>query len=251
MINQQVTPWLPKSTLTGDNCRAIIQQCVADWGEKWFVSGRLCSARFQHAPERLPHHRNLEIGPGLSLSCPADSRLELTSQLLSRPLTQRHIRTVQDLAIIDRLVDEALSSLGASLKDLWRKPLESDETERFSMSVEVEKAGPLVWLSISAARLGALLRKNAPPPRPQLPAGRPDAAIADQQIEIGGFLGSTRLSLSDIERLETGDVIVLDEKTSTPIGLTINGVSRVDEAATIQPLEETLSLTLQKSIEQW
>ncbi|KPL68268.1 hypothetical protein SZ64_09125 [Erythrobacter sp. SG61-1L] len=245
------TLWLPESALLDARTAGQAVRCIQEWAGEWCASAQ---------PDLPPRWEQIEPGAlgfaaayrgrGFRLTLRQDGRLALASLLLGRNLSAGDLRTAQDRAVIDYLLDKAMGALGAKLDTALPDAREA-EGDCFGLPVLSASGETLMRIEAGRGLLAALALgwAGSPRRRPPLPARRP--ALAPQGLRLSARLGTSRLSLPQIEALEAGDVLTLDTALSAPLDALIDDVSAATGALGLIASESGIQFQLTRPATQW
>jgi flagellar motor switch/type III secretory pathway protein FliN len=243
--------WLPDSAFLGKSTMAPLADAVGVWSGQWLSTGELSqNSGWRKFLGPIPEMR-VSVGEGSAILCPQDSRLELASLLLASEVSARRLRTVQDRRVIDHLVDEALAGLAAALRDVLSTAGYSDEGPYYALDFGHSPSEAVLAVTCSHSCLIELARSQAQPSRGQTPTEPLTAVISGQAVSIGAMLGNCRLTLAEIEALDVGDIIVLDQRTRTPIDLMIGGGNAARSVAVVSAGAQKLTLVIERNSDKW
>lgn len=251
MTPVSVRDWLPDTAFLGQDTISPLVEAVLRWGKQWLATGELVQNGGCHMiPTPLPEAR-LQVSDGCAVLCSAESRLDLASLLLSCEVNTRRLRAPCDQAVIGQLVDEALVSLVAALREIPVAARTYADAPCYSIDIGIDPAKPIFAIVCSRSHLIALAQAQAPPRRAGLPAQPLATAIQDQTVSMGARLGHCQLSLAEVEALDVGDIIVLDQVGSNPVDLLIGNGHATQGGARVSTTARNLTLILERNTDQW
>lgn len=243
--------WLPDSALLDARTAEPVARCVQEWAGEWFAAARPCLPprweRLEQGPTMLGFTSPYE-GRGFRLALHEEGRLALGSQLLGRGLAEHDLRTPQDRAVIESLVERSLAALG-SLLDIALP--QGNSAEGFTLPVTSADGDLLLRIEAGASVLALLARGWAGSGRKRAPLGPRSPALEPQPLRIGARLGCSRLALAEVQTLEVGDVLALDTPLAAPLDALIDNMPAASGALALVPGESGLLFQLTRPATQW
>jgi len=234
-VTAQVQDWLPVQVGQRQVIEARVAQAVEAWSTAWFARRRVTVVGARAAlsdpsgEAESPAWRRYDAE--LALACPAraaqrlldwvfDVRAEGPASDMDRRVLER---VEQDL--FSDLIQRVASAL--DLKAAGRpgppQPVGSPFGRLGGVTFTLGEASGGGLLSL-AAPLNAILplcRRSLPPPRPTPPPAPRAVALGHHPVTIEAVLGMAEISVSELRRLEPGDVLILDRKLGEPTALAL------------------------------
>jgi hypothetical protein len=170
--------------------------------------------------------------------------------LLGREITDRHVRAKGDHAVVNALVTCATDALGSELVRLLGSPDRSDG-ECFALPILAEDGTPVLRIEAGRDALVALAKHWAGPVRGDKPPAAFRSALDEQRVRLAARLGSSRLTLPEIEALAPGDVLLLDTPVPEAVEAWIDEQSAAQSALTVIPGDDKLKLQIVRPASQW
>lgn len=235
--------WLPQSALLEVRTAAPVAGVVADWSREWLSMGGLAAA---------PCWERCTSAIGATVLHPpeGDGTLRLVGMLLGREITDRHMRTPGDRAVVQELVSCAIDALRSVLARLLGNGSVSDG-ERFILPILTEDGLPVFRVEAGREALVGLAKRWAGPVRPDQPPATFRSTLDEQRLRLSARLGTSRLTLPEIETLAPGDVLVLDTPVPDAVDAWIDEQAAAPSALTVIPGEDTLKLQIARPASQW
>ncbi|AKM07973.1 FliM/FliN family flagellar motor C-terminal domain-containing protein [Pelagerythrobacter marensis] len=250
-------PWLPDCAFTGQTTLAPLASCSAEWSAAWLANETL-------EPDLNWNRGGIDAAftpqatvNGFALFATPERRLRLASALLGRTLEARHLRTEYDRALLDKLVDRALAdltdrirqSLSFTSSKLTQPAMRPDSI--FRAALRTGNGLDVVHLVTSKSVLIEVARRRAARPRARNPIHSRARAIETQAVELSALVGHTSLSFHDLQELETGDVIALDDQANRPRDLFAGGRLCAKACVEIAANDGRLSLIIERAVNEW
>lgn len=247
--------WLPDCAFTGLATLAPLVSCSSEWSAAWLADGTLEPDLAWTRGSIDPAFTPQASSNGFVLFANQERRLRLASALLGRVLDSRHLRTEQDRALVNGLVDRALGDLaeriGRSFPDSTPpRPLSATNCE-FWVALRIDNKHDVLRVATSKSTLVQVARRRAPRARARDPIGPRTHAIETQTVELSALVGRTRLSFHDLQELETGDVIALDDRADEPRDLFAGGRLSAKACVEIAANDDRLSLIIERAANEW
>lgn len=247
--------WLPDCAFEGLATLAPLVACAAEWGQAWWT-GTKVEMDFAWRPagfgiDRFPQRPAGNFGLLANEEC----RARLASAILGRAIEPRSLKTEQDRALVDGLVDRALNDLAVRIEAALPsiKHDRSDAVGGYELAVPLRLESGQEILRIASRRcdLIEIARRRARPARPAAPLHRRTDAIAPQAVELFALVGRATLSFQDLQGMEVGDVLTLDAEKDTRRDLLVAGRLCAKQAVAIAANDDRLSLIIEQAVNQW
>lgn len=247
--------WLPDCALTGLPTLAPIAACAAEWSAAWLGRDRLEPDLTWSAEDIEDDLVPQASRPGFALFTRAEERLRLASLLLGRPIEPRHLRTDHDRALVERLVDRAIGDLAdhiaRSLPQSSNGKTSPQSNFAFSAAFRLSNGGrDILRIGTHRRFLVELAKHNAPPARARRSLDTRSSAIALQTVDLSSLVGCASLNYHELEGLEVGDVITLDDRADARRHLFVAG-RPVGDCVAIAANDDRLSLIIEKAANAW
>lgn len=223
--------WLPPIAIFDGGVSRRFDELLQTWRRQWFPAPITLTSKATAAPISGIHrgeHWRTQCG-NLAFAADQQRRIRLASAVLGFNKTWRKSDS-RDAAFLSRLAQEAVADFAAGLASLFQNKPSLEKIEGTTDSLPIAMsfgvsngAGKLFDISVSWEAAVAARKSLTPPARATLPLQSRHAAIASQQIRIGGYVGSGRVELSDLRALAPGDILVLDRAIGDEFNVTING----------------------------
>lgn len=234
--------WLPQSALFEVRTAAPVANVVAEWSREWLSGGVLS------VPPRWEPCVTTEMA---GLHPPGEeAKLRLAGMLLGREITDRDVRAKGDRFVVDALVTHATDALSCELVRLLGSPDRSDG-ECFVLPILAEDGTPVLRIEAGRDALVALAKHWAGPVRAGTPPAAFRSALDEQRVRLAARLGSSRLTLPEIEALAPGDVLLLDTPVPEAVEAWIDEQSAAPSALTVIPGDDKLKLQIVRPASQW
>src|SRR5690606_3646025 len=140
-------------------------------------------------------------------------RHALVCALLGRTIPQRDIRTVHDRAVIDHLLETALGDLArrllVALPDNSSSSPSIDPEAVHCLTIGCGTLARALQIQLATPLLVRLARSLAGEPRPAPAPEERHAALHLQRVSLAARIGTSRLTLSELEGMTAGDVLTL------------------------------------------
>ena len=215
-----VKHWLPRGAYTDDAVKAALCEPVARWSGRWFGRETAAVATVLHWPETAPPQARVfsgsvaeaqMSGPGKRRVLEAALDVDLAAQALGEG----------DRRVLDGLAQRIAEDLVAVLDETFGGNAGHGDDARIGAMLSLRGGDALavtlpsqVLVPALKARLGAV-RKPTSAPRERV------QALGPLRVMACGVLGSADLSVSDVDALGIGDVVILDRTLSEPVELRI------------------------------
>jgi hypothetical protein len=223
--------WLPSQATDPAEIRAMLDRVLADWSEHWFKT-ELASATpaFQDDwPDSKAANIWRSIGHTASIALTPNAQLVMVSAMLGCPAPHGPAQP-NDRVITEGMASSAADDLLVRIAELAGEkhaefkptsgPLVFDDCQWWEISFRSGKRAFKLSLERNAL-VSIIKRQLAPADKPKLRTIK--SALAGQSIELTAEVGRCSISLSDLQDLATGDVIVLDRSSKDPLDLLIDG----------------------------
>ncbi len=225
--------WLPAPALFDGVLADRVGGVVEAWRRRWLAAPEKSSLRFQAGGTLSASQTGWRSSCGrLLVLCDRQAELRLAAAMLG--MRPRANRASADLALLNRLAEEAIAGLFTMLADVLRSGATAERMTKeikdgardISVALQFNVSGPGgrlfdVHVTPEAAVAGRKAAIVSGRSAPQL--GRRQDAIARQDVRVGAIAGSGQIELSELRSLAVGDVLVLDRKVGDRFDLTMNG----------------------------
>lgn len=225
-----LTPWLPAEALSPVHFEQAISSLVGDWSSHWFPKAK-ASCRPQL---RSPLGRSSQQlawrswGQECGTCLDEAGRLALAEAMLDRAIAANAVQASDQPLLNDitnRCVDDLLGRL-SWLIDHDRTPDLSGEAlgpdSGAVWDIGLKRSGVTITLVISRSALVRWRKQLVPASKAPKLAGVVQALRA-QPVGLGLDLGRGSLTLTELENLAPGDVIILDRAVDAPLELLAAG----------------------------
>ncbi len=259
-MRQKAVSWLPDSTLTGPRSAEAAARCFEDWAGDWLTEPCLMiPSRWKKcfgANRPASDFDCASEGRGYSLHVHKSARLALASAMLGQNLSQRDIRTAQDRAVIDHLLKSAFEDLAGRIESAFQHALAERELgpepqRKLFLPVTCGNVQSALRLVADIELAVRLLRESAAPARDHAPPAPVGAALNALDVKISARLGTSRISLGELETLAVGDVLTLEAACHSPVAACLNGQPKGEAAISLLPQEDRLMLQIERPASQW
>ena len=243
------TAWLRRtigegSSVASRSNRATISACgrfsacaaaIAAWSGTWFAAaGWQAASTFR--PDDAETWTVLSQGTAGTLVGRPRARLELALALFGG--RARPNPTDADLVLLRRLAGRAIDDLQTRLDTALPATAGSGPVWRLSIGPGPR---PPLAIEIPQASLVALARRSTSPRAARGVLTPRHDAVADRPLRCAALLGTATLAVKDIDALEPGDVLLLDQPVDAAIPLLVEGkpshlrfaIDRLDEQVTL------------------
>lgn len=224
-MTEEVLEWLPVEATACAPVKSAIEGGVADWCEHWFAGRRVRVAGLTPTPKSAPASTDEAgwrlFGQSVAISYPKKAATRLLEWALDvelerivltdvdRQLMQAfERRLIGDLAV--RL--ETALGVGGGLRDLPANTI--DPLGRLGglvVSLADGQGLQLLSLGIPLATVLPLCKSSsARVDRQPVPLDRLMQALGPVTVSVDAMLGKAEITLSDLQGLSAGDVLILD-----------------------------------------
>jgi flagellar motor switch/type III secretory pathway protein FliN len=259
-MNPQALPWLPACALASPRSAEPVVRCLEAWSGDWLAAECL-----EPQPRWEPHEKvsrnsrkfeQVASLNGFCLSISDSGKLALTCAMLGRTIPQRDIRTAQDRAVLDHLLESALDDLArrlqAALPAHPSHPVPAlDPESGYFLTIGCGAIARALQFQVATPVMVQLARSWAGSPRPA-PALEPRQTALDlQRLALSARIGTSRLTLSELENMAAGDVLALASPIADPLTACIDGRPVGDAALSLHPQDDCFMLQIERPASQW
>lgn len=242
--------WLPDCAVTGDHALTTVTDCMSRWNDDWFAKKPLAAAPDWRRAGATAGLVFAGRGNGIVIRYRPDPDWSLAGLLLGKKLHAKDVRSKRDSLLLEALVKKALADLLERLTKALPKGGEGDEPA-FELPMKTQRGNELIVVSISRAILTDLALEKCPPPRPLGRPARRAEALADQTVRMSALVGRSKLELVDLLEISVGDVLILDRMLGSPMDVMVENRVRGKDSAMLSQDGESLSLSIERSVDQW
>ena len=210
-------PWLPASALDPVHFERAVQQLISEWSSHWFAKARASvRPRLREVGGVAPRFPNWRSLGGLcGLAFDEASQLALAEAMLDRQVAANAVQGA-DRPLFEDMTLRALDDLVERIAALVGRP-----TAAGIDGEAIELGGAMMW-EIGLRRSGTSLlmaidrsvmiawRKRLSPVSSRGKLTGITRALGPQPVEIDAAFGRGSITLSELEHLAPGDVILLD-----------------------------------------
>lgn len=239
----QAVAWLPADALQGPRAAQPAADAIAAWGRHWFATGDW-SAGTRYEPAAAGDWALLREEPGFRIAARPKAMLALAFALLGEKL--RTDLSDADLKLLRRLAARALDDLAARLQTAF--PSQGDAPRapgkpEWQLTVGTP-AEPWLALVVDEPMLAAATRRTYSASRRDVPLAKVSEAVAGIDVSFSARIGSALLAIEQIDLLEIGDLLLLDQCHPASAQLTVAGRTS-DLRFTVGDAGDRLTLTMQ------
>ena len=215
--------WMPDACLRHERAIQPIAAVLAGWESKWF--GRtIWNAAGPWSPEARSSGSwtTLRDEARIAIRGGPDSILRMAFAMLNEPAHPN--LSARDLRLLRRLSNEALEDLLASVETTLparKSPAPGQDCWTLEITLDGE---PILEISINRADLSFLARRGFTPVQTTKALAPVPSAVANVSVSVAAQLGRTSLDIDQIQSLEPGDILLLDQPVEEPITLIVAGL---------------------------
>ena len=224
---QRVRAWLPNGAFEVATGERALGGTVAAWSHHWFSRGEaVVSACRQDLP--APRDSLSADGVAGAIALPPRARRTLLEAALALDLAEMTIGE-PDRPVLDRLAEQMTHDL---LKRLAMSRGEGEDSAMLGVTLALG-GRELLTLHLPMADVARLIQAALPRRTQREPLTSRRKALGPTSITVDGLLGYGMLSISELEGLSAGDIVLLDRGSSAKAELRLAPGSRLIAPATM------------------
>ena len=247
--------WLPETAFEGFTAVAPLSNCLSGWSKAWLPEDELEADPKWTMGIPLPALIPQIERPGFALLARAQNRMRLATALLGNVFDRHGARTDADHALIDLLIEKALTDLadrvGEGMRDVGLPVGTTLAEHDLTIALRAKDGTDLIHVATCRNILIALLKRRSRPPRQGQPLAARLTTVAAKRIELGALVGRASLTFQELQCLEVGDVVTLDDRIDERRDLLIAGRNCARDCVAIAANDDRLSLIIERAVGQW
>jgi hypothetical protein len=236
-----VRRWWPLELADRAVARETMSEAIGAWSSRWFVKSPVVVSNFRSVRGSARSSGGDEswraYGSSVALSCSRRGSQRLAEMALdlrtAQPLVSETDRGLLDL--YEPMLLNDLANQIASALNLGGNPTPATTGSIFDpfygdggacIDLVERHAGILLTVAVPLSEIAALALERAWPPAGRAPVlTTVPQAMGATALQLQATLGVAELTLSDLEGLSPGDVLVLDAPINAGVALTLKGSS--------------------------
>ncbi len=249
-MTERLREWLPGDALVSNNLLEALQSAVLSWSHEW-ATGDHATVTVA-APLRPRTAINaladgLQLGNSLCVQWNDQCAFRLSSWVLGCKIDPALLTGMDRdvlLAFAEKVRDDFITRIERALgaADTSKS---ADDREQVAFEIRTVQGTPLLTLAVSAAHLVTIRKRQMPPPATAAqPLVALQAALGSQTVAYTAWLGSVALTASDLQCIEVGDVLVLEQSANHPVRVCLAHPARAGLLAHLQSVDPTFTLVL-------
>lgn len=253
----QVRDWLPYGVVTHDCVRRAIEEAVARWHDRWFIDAYVSVSDMTAAPEAPWSDgddggwRVLRAAVAVrlrrqGLARAVDKVLDTGTEGLSLTEGDRYVLAGLERRIVESLVEDIEQAFGL-LGDMRAIPEKRRdalaEGGGLLVSLKDVSGRDILTLAVPTAVTLPILRAHLGAPTAPREALRPlTQAMGSANIVVEAVVGRVELTLTELNDLAVGDVLVLDRALDEPIEVAAADTRRIFARAMLTEVDDGVAL---------
>ena len=243
-------PWLPSDALSRERLKAVLDDILAAWSSHWLAGSTAKIAAGWQDDWPSP------AGGGCRRSCEGLAWLTMTpageafvagamlSAQVPQTMHEREREVVTSLAA--SAADDLLNRVGLLVRGepgrVSADPSAMPDAGSSLWDISIGNRRNVVRFALSMRAMVAMTKRSLRAP-PRIELGSLAEGMAGAQIELSAGIGHCALSLTEVQGLAPGDVLVLDQPASAPVEILVDGIrSRLGARLEIENERPTLTL---------
>ena len=249
-------PWLPTVSLFDGMLLHHFDGCIEQWVEKWFNNSSGYKCTFNLAPNdkvlKKGHFWQSNDDKITAMLLPFGSNL-LASNILDSEVSEGSVSEA-DSRLLTGIVSDCFVDLLETSTEEFGVGYKFEQASSIQVSthdygrlVVHNKSGENVAIINIALELMFEYRKFGLTDNIiHFHGEHRDKALSHQNVNLGAYVGNSKINLGELEALNTGDIIVLEKGVNEAIEMTVNNkVTRGIECGIIQE-KDKISLKITK-----
>lgn len=251
----QVRAWLPRQVADRPAIKALIEEAVRRWSDRWFARGRLSVSRMALQPLRPSSQRDnrqLHRTIGLQVRDEALNRIvDLALDAGVSPLAHTQADEILLAGFGEKLLKDLAGEVSLALGiDGQSAPdaLAANSPAQDELLIVVGSQGGDDLLALTLPFEALIPACLASLPRPSVqpkPMVSLTTALGAIKVRLKVQAGRARMRLEDLTGLATGDVLVLDRRLEHGVALRIAATDQPVASAQISHLDGQVALIVQ------
>lgn len=210
-------PWLPASALDPVHFERAVQQLISEWSSHWFAKASASvRPRLREVGGMAPRFPNWRSLSGLcGLAFDEAGQLALAEAMLDRQVAANAVQGA-DRPLFEDVTLRALDDLVERIAALVGRPTAAriagdaiDLGGAMMWEISLRRSGTSLLMAIDRSEMIAWRKRLAPTSIRGKLFGI-TSALAPQPVEIDAAFGKGSITLSELEQLAPGDVVLLD-----------------------------------------
>ncbi|MGQ0661108.1 FliM/FliN family flagellar motor C-terminal domain-containing protein [Sphingosinicella sp.] len=247
--------WLPGEALDRADLDKELCAVLQHWSRKWFAGApwRAHARLSRESPPDVDELRWSALSDGIAMGTASDAVCTIANAMLGNSPVQV-FNEPNDLALAEGLANACLDDLKRRLVQLFRLPVDRGWGEGafaellrdepiHSIAIGAAAGQPVMRLAVTQDLLIAWIKSGASSLPQPIMLGALGDGLERQMIEISARVGGCELSLTELEALGVGDVIILDRMLDGPLELALDG-RPTGRACAVDQAENRLALEL-------
>lgn len=244
-------PWLPAEALDYGGLDQALDGALVSWSSRWF-SGAAWRRSPSDAIDVLRPFWTGLVG-GVAIGLAPDVRAAVASAMLGG-MPAQGFRESNDLRLVEMIANVCLNDLKRRLSQIFGLPANDDWREEelgdlldgaptYSATIGAPNGRASIQFAVGRDLMVAWTRAGISVVARPVELGSLDRGLGRQTVEVGALVGACALSLTELDALGVGDVLVLDRLLDRPLELAFDG-RPVDRRCVVEPGEARLTLEL-------
>lgn len=238
------TYWLPTDALRSARAAGPFVAAIDAWADSWFTSKAWVAGNHFSSAGASGWSVLRQVG-GIDIMARPKAVVDLAFALLGQK--SRQSLTETDLRLLRRLAGRAIDDLSQRLEAVFpggSGRIGTSARKRWQLDIG-PAADPILAIMLDESLLATVARTAFSPCRAPTPLFAASTAVEDIIVPMSGRIGAARLAIEQIDAIEVGDLLVLDETADALVRLNIAGRAS-DLRFSIGETDGRLTLTMQE-----
>ena len=228
--------WLPRNAILDKTLEEKCVNIANDWSEKWLTGQPHISVSIQTTAAKKNVLTGVAVWQNSNQSITAilshSGQYSIAETMLGFNIPREKV-SQRDSMLLDKLVAKCIGDLHEGFTKLFslsdfitrvdsKSVTLNADIDNYTLAFMLGPKEPLLEFYVSSHLMAAARKSDIKSIVTTAKLGNRNSAIEKQMVSLGALVGRSKINISDLKELSSGDVLILDADVGSPLNMTLN-----------------------------